>query len=174
MSDYNAFVLPIEDMTRLMNYKTDNDTVRSVMQERYGNQVPDYILSFLRRLNGNAKSEMGSALVNKLVGGAKGAAVGGNLSVASQQATAVLRAYALIDAKYLVKGMGAGALSAAKMKKSYAEIMDWAPIATQKSWGYFDTNMTRGTYDRARQTPWASWTTHWGIFPRRATSWPSR
>lgn len=152
MSDYNAFVLPIEDMTRLMNYKTDNDTVRSVMQERYGNQVPEYILSFLRRLNGNAKSEMGSALVNKLVGGAKGAAVGGNLSVASQQATAVLRAYALIDAKYLVKGMGAGALSAAKMKKSYAEIMDWAPIATQKSWGYFDTNMTRGTYDRARQT----------------------
>lgn len=152
MSDYNAFVLPIEDMTRLMNYKTDNDTVRSVMQERYGNQVPDYILSFLRRLNGNAKSEMGSALVNKLVGGAKGAAVGGNLSVASQQATAVLRAYALIDAKYLVKGMGAGALSAAKMKKSYTEIMDWAPIATQKSWGYFDTNMTRGTYDRARQT----------------------
>ena len=152
MSDYNAFVLPIEDMTRLMNYKTDNDTVRSVMQERYGNQVPDYILSFLRRLNGNAKSEMGSALVNKLVGGAKGAAVGGNLSVASQQATAVLRAYALIDAKYLVKGMGAGALSAAKMKKSYAEIMDWAPIAIQKSWGYFDTNMTRGTYDRARQT----------------------
>ena len=152
MSDYNAFVLPIEDMTRLMNYKTDNDTVRSVMQERYGNQVPDYILSFLRRLNGNAKSEMGSALVNKLVGGAKGAAVGGNLSVASQQATAVLRAYALIDAKYLVKGMGAGALSAAKIKKSYAEIMDWAPIATQKSWGYFDTNMTRGTYDRARQT----------------------
>lgn len=152
MSDYNAFVLPIEDMTRLMNYKTDNDTVRSVMQERYGNQVPDYILSFLRRLNGNAKSEMGSALVNKLVGGAKGAAVGGNLSVASQQATAVLRAYALIDAKYLVKGMGAGALSAAKIKKSYAEIMDWAPIATQKSWGYFDTNMTRGTYDRVRQT----------------------
>lgn len=152
MSDYNAFVLPIEDMTRLMNYKTDNDTVRSVMQERYGNQVPDYILSFLRRLNGNAKSEMGSALVNKLVGGAKGAAVGGNLSVASQQATAVLRAYALIDAKYLVKGMGAGALSAAKMKKSYEEIMDWAPIATQKSWGYFDTNMTRGTYDRVRQT----------------------
>ena len=152
MSDYNAFVLPIEDMTRLMNYKTDNDTVRSVMQERYGNQVPDYILSFLRRLNGNARAEMGSALVNKLVGGAKGAAVGGNLSVASQQATAVLRAYALIDAKYLVKGMGAGALSAAKMKKSYAEIMDWAPIATQKSWGYFDTNMTRGTYDRVRQT----------------------
>lgn len=152
MSDYNAFVLPIEDMTRLMNYKTDNDTVRSVMQERYGNQVPDYILSFLRRLNGNARAEMGSALVNKLVGGAKGAAVGGNLSVASQQATAVLRAYALIDAKYLVKGMGAGALSAAKMKKSYEEIMDWAPIATQKSWGYFDTNMTRGTYDRARQT----------------------
>lgn len=152
MSDYNAFVLPIEDMTRLMNYKTDNDTVRSVMQERYGNQVPDYILSFLRRLNGNARAEMGSALVNKLVGGAKGAAVGGNLSVASQQATAVLRAYALIDAKYLVKGMGAGALSAAKIKKSYAEIMDWAPIATQKSWGYFDTNMTRGTYDRARQT----------------------
>ncbi len=152
MSDYNAFVLPIEDMTRLMNYKTDNDTVRSVMQERYGNQVPDYILSFLRRLNGNAKSEMGSALVNKLVSGAKGAAVGGNLSVASQQATAVLRAYALIDAKYLVKGMGAGALSAAKIKKSYAEIMDWAPIATQKSWGYFDTNMTRGTYDRVRQT----------------------
>ncbi len=152
MSDYNAFVLPIEDMTRLMNYKTDNDTVRSVMQERYGNQVPDYILSFLRRLNGNARAEMGSALVNKLVGGAKGAAVGGNLSVASQQATAVLRAYALIDARYLLPGAGKGVLSAAKMKKSYAEIMDWAPIATQKSWGYFDTNMTRGTYDRVRQT----------------------
>ena len=25
-------------------------------------------------------------------------------------------------------------------------------LATQKSWGYFDTNMTQGTYDRVRQT----------------------
>ena len=108
----------MEGVKRFRASHWDRLSLIHILQERYGNQVPDYILSFLRRLNGNAKSEMGSALVNKLVGGAKGAAVGGNLSVASQQATAVLRAYALIDAKYLVKGMGAGALSAAKMKKS--------------------------------------------------------
>ena len=156
MSDYNAFVLPIEDMTRLINYRDFGDgdqlgmTVREAMRWGMGNQIPDYIMEFLRRLNGNAKAELGGRTVNRLIGAAKGAAVGANLSVAIQQATAVLRAYALVDAKYLGRGMLAG-VNPAKLKKTYAQIEQWAPIATQKSWGYFDTNMSRGLYDRARQ-----------------------
>lgn len=156
MSDYNAFVLPIEDMTRLINYRDFGDgdqlgmTVREAMRWGLGNQIPDYIMEFLRQLNGNAKAELGGRTVNRLIGAAKGAAVGANLSVAIQQATAVLRAYALVDAKYLGRGMLAG-VNPAKLKKTYAQIEQWAPIATQKSWGYFDTNMSRGLYDRARQ-----------------------
>lgn len=153
MSDYNAFVLPIEDMTRLMNYRSeDGARVRKTIEERYGTQTREYIDSFLKRLNGNGRIEHGGHWINHFVSKAKGAAVTFNLSVAIQQAGAGPRAMAEINPKYVIPGIIAGFGKIPNLSKAYAEIEEHAPIAVEKGWGYFDTNMARGLYDRARST----------------------
>lgn len=153
MSDYNAFVLPIEDMTRLMNYRSeDGARVRKTIEERYGTQTREYIDSFLKRLNGNGRIEHGGHWINRFVSKAKGAAVTFNLSVAIQQAGAGPRAMAEINPKYVIPGIIAGFGKIPNLNKAYAEIEEHAPIAVEKGWGYFDTNMARGLYDRARST----------------------
>ena len=153
MSDYNAFVLPIEDMTRLMNYRSeDGARVRKTIEERYGTQTREYIDSFLKRLNGNGRIEHGGHWINHFVSKAKGAAVTFNLSVAIQQAGAGPRAMAEINPKYVIPGIIAGFGKIPNLSKAYAEIEEHAPIAVEKGWGYFDTNMARGLYDRARNT----------------------
>ena len=153
MSDYNAFVLPIEDMTRLMNYRSeDGARVRKTIEERYGTQTREYIDSFLKRLNGNGRIEHGGHWINRFVSKAKGAAVTFNMSVAIQQAGAGPRAMAEINPKYVIPGIIAGFGKIPNLSKAYAEIEEHAPIAVEKGWGYFDTNMARGLYDRARKT----------------------
>lgn len=153
MSDYNAFVLPIEDMTRLMNYRSeDGARVRKTIEERYGTQTREYIDSFLKRLNGNGRIEHGGHWINRFVSKAKGAAVTFNLSVAIQQAGAGPRAMAEINPKYVIPGIIAGFGKIPNLSEAYAEIEAHAPIAVEKGWGYFDTNMARGLYDRARST----------------------
>lgn len=153
MSDYNAFVLPIEDMTRLMNYRSEDGVrVRKTIEERYGTQTREYIDSFLKRLNGNGRIEHGGHWINRFVSKAKGAAVTFNLSVAIQQAGAGPRAMAEINPKYVIPGIIAGFGKIPNLSEAYAEIEAHAPIAVEKGWGYFDTNMARGLYDRARST----------------------
>lgn len=152
MSDYNAFVLPIEDMTRLMNYRTEGTSVRVTMQQRYGTQTAGYVDAFLRRLNGNGRAEHGGSWLNRFIGASKGAAVTFNLSVAIQQAGAGPRAMAEISPKYVLPGMLTGFAKIPQLSEAYAEIEEHAPIAVEKGWGYFDTNMSRGLYDRARKT----------------------
>lgn len=155
MSDYNAFVLPIEDMTRLMNYRMDGESVRATMQQRYGAQTAGYVDAFLRRLNGNGRAEHGGSWINRFISNSKGAAVTFNLSVAIQQAGAGPRAMAEISPKYVLPGIAAGFAKVPHLSQAYAEIEEHAPIAVEKGWGYFDTNMSRGLYDRARNT-WKS------------------
>ena len=147
MSDYNAFVLPIENMTRLMNYKTaEGGTVKVAMNKGYGKETTQYIMSFLKNLNGNARTSDADRWYKQLSGKAKGAAVTFNMSVAFQQAGAGVRAASVINPKYIAKGMAAGL----NVNKSYAELEQYAPIAVLKGWGYFDTQQARGLYDRAR------------------------
>lgn len=161
MSDYNAFVLPIEDMTRMMNYKTEGgERIRALVMRYYSPQTAEYIMNFLSRLNGNSATEAGGSWLNAFMSKAKGAAVTFNLSVAIQQAGSAARAMAEIDPKYFYGGTalaaanlgkrGAAKLTGRSISSSYAELEQYAPIAILKGWGYFDTNMSRGMYQRAR------------------------
>lgn len=150
MSDYNAFVLPIEDMTRLMNYKTDGETIRALMKRYHSPESAEYIMNFLSRLNGNSRNEAGGSWLNAFMGKAKAAAVTFNASVAIQQAGSASRAMALIDPKYFIGGTGKAFFHKGSISASYQEAEKYAPIAVLKSWGYFDTNMARGLYNRAQ------------------------
>ena len=148
MAMYNSFVLPIEDFTRVWNYKQTTpkginapapESVKTTLQNAYGRNANDYIKKLMNDINGGIKPDSSTGLTNKLISLMKRSAVMANLSVAIQQPTTLIRAFAVVDPKYFVKS--------AFTKKSYKELMQYSPQAVLKKYGYFDTNMGRNITD---------------------------
>lgn len=150
MAMYNAFVLPLEDITRLWNYKEYGDprqTVKTAIRRMLGDNANDYISNFLKDLNGGVEIQAGTEWFSKWISKFKKTAVSANLSVAIQQPTAILRATAMLSWKYV----GNSTWNVHKMLKEYEEAKQYVPVYILKEWGYFDTNMNRGLHDRVMQ-----------------------
>lgn len=113
MALYSSFTVPIENMTRLYNYElsptedADGHTVRGMSVKKaltnaYGNAANEYIADFMRALNGGIKADSVENFLDWGTSKFKRAAVMANLSVIVQQPSAIARATALINPKYLV------------------------------------------------------------------------
>lgn len=137
MSSYHAFVRPLADLQKVLNYKEMGiGSVKESIERTFGKDGLNYIKSFMIDLNGTSSSEKN--FVAGLTRNMKSAAVGANLRTAIQQPTAYVRAAAEINPKYLVQGL--------KLHVSDAEwelCKQYAPIAQWKDWGYFDINTGR-------------------------------
>ena len=147
MSMYHAFVLPLEDFYRVYNYKTPTsdtmatESVEMYLQNAYGKAAPQYIDQLLKDLNGGARSDPTTGVINKLTGLFKKSAVFASLSVVIQQPSAIARATALVDSKHFV-GLPSG-----KHSETWAEVKKYAPIAIIKEMGYFDVGMGQSTVE---------------------------
>lgn len=137
MSSYHAFVRPLADLQKVLNYKELGlGSVKESIERTFGKDGLNYIKSLMIDLNGTSSSEKN--FVAGLTRNMKTAAVGANLRTAIQQPTAYVRAAAEISPKYLVQGL--------KLHVSAAEwelCKQYAPIAQWKDWGYFDINTGR-------------------------------
>ena len=137
MSSYHAFVRPLADLQKVLNYKElGSGSVKESIERTFGKDGLNYIKSLMIDLNGTSSSEKN--FVAGLTKNMKSAAVGANLRTAIQQPTAYVRAAAEINPKYLVQGL--------KLHVSDAEwelCKQYAPIAQWKDWGYFDINTGR-------------------------------
>lgn len=137
MSSYHAFVRPLADLQKVLNYKElGAGSVKESIERTFGKDGLNYIKSLMIDLNGTSSSEKN--FVAGLTRNMKSAAVGANLRTAIQQPTAYVRAAAEINPKYLVQGL--------KLHVSDAEwelCKQYAPIAQWKDWGYFDINTGR-------------------------------
>ena len=76
--------------------------------------------------------------MNKFASNYKAAAVGANLRVAILQPTAYVRAWAVMEAGYLRRGLKMSARKGAAEMERYSGIGNW------KSMGFYDTNVNRG------------------------------
>jgi hypothetical protein len=88
MSMYNAFALPIEDMTRVWNYRDSEDrtsSVKNAISSAFTRMGNDYIRNFLTDLNGGAITPAGQAMFDRLLALSKRGSVSANLSVAAMQ-----------------------------------------------------------------------------------------
>lgn len=149
MMDYAAWLLPMEDANRLFNYQyrdaLGNRTGRTVkgMLDRYGGSGAQ---KYWNRLMANIQNGLASPqdsewaqAAQRVIGNAKGAAVGGNIRVVIQQPTAFLRANAVLNpgdlAAGLVKGVTRG--------NGWQKALQWAPIAQIKDAGSFDIGSAR-------------------------------
>lgn len=143
MSAYSAYAVPITDAMKWYNalsfeekddgYIAISGTKQSI-ERAFGNDGKAYFEKFILDLNGSSYSKnAGGAGEETLIRNFKVAAVGANMRVAIQQPTAYLRAAAVMDPKYLLKGLFS--------KPASKEAIDNCPIAKWKSWGFYETSM---------------------------------
>ena len=148
MSQYHAFVLPIENLNKVLNYgtwaNTDAVAVTTMIRARYGSAAVDYLNRFIGDLNG-AKGSKGAAIafLGNMFTKFKKTAVAASFSVIVQQPTAILRAQAAIDAKYFVGQR----VSKGKLKETWEEVKKYAPIAIIKEMGGYDAGGGRQAID---------------------------
>ena len=156
MATYHAFVLPVEDLTRVLNFKPTNvkldadgnpvldkngmpvadenanvryDTLKSEIEAKYGAEAVNYIEQLLRDLNGGARRDAAATLMDQGLTAFKRAATMMSLSTIIQQPTSVFRAMAYVDPKWF---------NGAK-KYDYEIVKKYAPVAVMKEIGGFDT-----------------------------------
>ena len=138
MSKYHGFVIPIDNLNKILNYGTwldgDAQSISTTLEARYGSGANDYLTTFIKDLNG-AKAQSGG-----LIGGAfdlltkfKKTSVAASLSVVVQQPTAILRATSEINPKYF-----AYLSKPERLSKKWDQIQKYAPIAIIKDIGGFD------------------------------------
>ena len=149
MSMYHAFTLALEDFYRVYNYKTpasetlDSESVISFLENAHGNASVAYIDQLLKDLNGGARSDAREAGFKSLVSKFKKASVIASVSVVIQQPSAIIRAQALVDAKYFVGKK----VSKGKHKELWTEVKKYAPVAVIKEMGYFDVGMGQSSVE---------------------------
>ena len=151
MSMYHAFVLPLEDFTRVYNYKTKSapnvqtmDT-KATIKNAYGDGARDYIENFLKSLNGGVRID-GVGFADKAISLTKKGAVLASASVAIQQPSAIMRAMALINPIHFVASTHKS-INLVKHNRDWAELKTYAPIAGIKEMGGYDIGMGQGTVD---------------------------
>jgi hypothetical protein len=142
MSSYHAFVIPLADMERVMNYRGLDVSVKNAIGNNLGKEAVDYVTKFMRDVNGGGRGDSGG-LYEKVVRGAKGAALGANVRVIIQQPTAILRAAAMLDPKYLAQG----AMSVKGSKSNIETVMKYSPIAAWRGMGFYSLDTGRQMED---------------------------
>lgn len=149
MSMYHSFVLPLEDFNRVFNYnspKKENQpsvSVKGTIQNAYSPAAVNYVKNLITDLNGGARTDSTTGIINKMMGLFKKGAVFASLSVVVQQPSAIARAMALVDAKYFIGPK----VDHKRHKALWDEVKQYAPVAIIKEMGYFDTNMGKSTQD---------------------------
>ena len=142
MSSYNAYVLPLSDLHKVLNYKDmrnfNGSSVRAELERAHGQDGVKYVENLIDDINGMDKKE--TDIFSYFIANMKTSAVAGNLRVAIQQPTAIARATAEIDPKYLAMG-------ATRLGTKWETITKYAPIAQWKDWGFYQMQTSRQMKD---------------------------
>lgn len=144
MSTFAAYAAPIADLMRWINYKGEGGSVKTMLERKYGSGGQRYILNLVRSINGSVAKDYSPQIQEILIGKVKSAMVGANIRVASQQPTAIFRAGAVMNPKYLAQGAAATPKQIAAAVKLAEE---YCPIAKWKSWGFFETHVGKNLRD---------------------------
>lgn len=140
MSAYNAFAPVTSDAMKVLNYRDAQSgaSFKSAMESALGKEAQKFYEGLIQDVNGMSRSGDSVPLMGKLYRNAKAAAIMANVSVIVQQPTAYLRAAAVIDPKYLIKGMKSP--DTGKASERTARMHEYAPMTYWKSVGGADIN----------------------------------
>ena len=153
MAKLNAYGMALLDYMKWINYreKTVNDDgqisvsgVRKSMERAYGSEAKKYIIGLIKDINGRTNDGGDHPFLMKMTRTAKTAMVGANLRVAALQFTAYPRAAMVLSNKSLALGLTK--VPQIEKAKKYCGIALW------KSFGFYDTNISRSIEDQLKGT----------------------
>lgn len=151
MARLNAFGMPLLDYMKWLNYreKTTNEDgqvkvrgVRKSMETAFGSAAKSYVLNLIKDVNGRASDGGDPSFLMKMMRNAKTAAVGNSLRVATLQMTSYPRAALVLSPKSLALGL--------TKKPNIGRAMKYCGIALWKSFGFYDTNISRSIEDQMK------------------------
>ena len=151
MARLNAFGMPLLDYMKWLNYreKTTNEDgqikvrgVRKSMETAFGSAAKSYVLNLIKDVNGRASDGGDPSFLMKMMRNAKTAAVGSSLRVATLQMTSYPRAALVLSPKSLALGL--------TKKPNIGRAMKYCGIALWKSFGFYDTNISRSIEDQMK------------------------
>lgn len=144
MSLYNALLIPLTDFQKVYNYKSETGNVREEIERVWGRGAGRYFDQVIRDINGRA-SNPDAGLNGIFLRRMKAAAVAGNLRVAIQQPTALIRAMVDLSPVDVAKGVkGSPTLSG---KKLWETMCRYAPITQWKDWGFYKMDLSKSMKD---------------------------
>ena len=140
MTDYAAWLCPMEDANRLFNFQfRDEDgnrtgkTIKGLLDAVGGKNAQQYWHRLMEDIQNGIKPQTDNEMmgaINKVIGNARGASVGANIRVIVQQPTAMLRAAMVLSPVDMAKGMIGGG--------GWKTALAYSPIAQRKDMGGFD------------------------------------
>ena len=146
MATYSTLSAPLSDAMKWFNHRNvefdgdivvDTDSVKRQIELTYGKEYIKYFEKLIRDINAESTKGVEGQIFSMLTSRVKAASVGANARVAIQQPFAYIRAAAVMDPKYMVKGLAA----IPKMKQSIKKSRENSAITQWKSWGYFETSI---------------------------------
>ena len=153
MAKLNAYGMALLDYMKWINYreKTVNDDgqisvsgVRKSMERAYGPEAKKYVIGLIKDINGRANDGGDHPWLMKMTRMAKTAMVGANLRVSLLQFTAYPRAAMVLSNRSLTLGLTK--VPQIEKAKKYCGIALW------KSFGFYDTNISRSIEDQIKGT----------------------
>ena len=151
MAKLNAYGMALLDYMKWINYrvKTMNDEgqisvsgVRKSMEKAYGPEAKKYVIGLIKDINGRANDGGDNKFLMKMTRMAKTAMVGANLRVSLLQFTAYPRAAMVLSNKSLALGL--------TKKPQIDKAKKYCGIALWKSFGFYDTNISRSIEDQIK------------------------
>lgn len=143
MSSYGSVLPAVTDAMRwwnstIVNEEGERERIKSLIARKMGRDMANVFLDNIRALNGGVLGDSGSntfldRVMKYMMGKAKAAAVAANMRVVLQQPTAIERALAVIEQKYLAKAM--------LMKPAAKEAQEHSPIAWHKAQGFYSNGL---------------------------------
>lgn len=140
MIDYAAWLCPMEDANRLYNFRFKDDSgsyngksIKGILNRYGGKNADKYWHRLMEDIQNGIKPVSDNAIsqkVGRMIGNARGAAVGANIRVIIQQPTAIIRASMVLSPVDMVAGLVGGGGWKTALKHS--------AIAQRKDAGGFD------------------------------------
>ena len=151
MSKYCAYVLPIENLTRVFNNVSRLEgespmSTQALISAVYGNGARAYFDQYITDLNGGNNIGGYQSPLMTMFSRFKGTAVSASLSVVVQQPFAIIRAMAMIRPDYFVPFLRMQP-NTKEADSTWEEIKKYAPIAILKEMGGFDIGSSGTTKD---------------------------
>ena len=146
MATYSTLSAPLSDAMKWFNHRNvefdgdivvDTDSVKRQIELTYGKEYIKYFEKLMKDINAESTKGVEGQIFSTLTSRVKAASVGANARVAIQQPFAYIRAAAVMDPKYMVKGLAA----IPKMKQAIKKSRENSAITQWKSWGYFETSI---------------------------------